>query len=280
MNSFELKKEEIKIRTNYSVVREPGVYQPDKKGRTILTLAQMVELFKNETEPRRLLGLAQWITGTHLENTLNDERFVADDRSHIVNQHFDFAQTVLLHHKKVFGNFYQGKIDIFEKMRGEFLRQVVELSDATVTNGLEYAYWLSGYSDKFAESDPVKSGNFRKDAEAVLRQIHDAGSIEATEALAAMLYTESDLSISEERRKEAISLWEKAAATGHVTALNNLFNVLSGDEDFSHEERTHSLMAVWEGISANPEGSKAVVKLMKNEGYYAVAALEDILSPR
>ena len=261
MNALEFKKEEIKLRTHYAVVRQPGVYQPDSKGRTILNRNDMVEVFTLQSDPRRLLGLAQWITGTHLENTLADKKYTADDRSHIVNQHFDFAQIVLLHHKNKFGELYQSKIDIFERNRGEFLRQVATLEDATETNALEYGYWLSGYSNKFETSDPAKSKQFKNDARAVFLQLHQAGNTDATEALALSLYEDEQIDPA-----EAITLWEKAASVGNVAAIQNLSAVIMADDTLLHEERNHSLMAIWEGIAANKQNTREIAQTLKKAG--------------
>lgn len=274
MNSIQqLKNIETRLRAVYPILRQSGIYTPDKNGLTMLDRGQVLALFNEKSDEQYLIDVAHFVASGLLKEALADKKLKADDRPVTLNQYFDFAQTLLLHHSVRLSGLYKNNIEELEELRGDYLSQVAHEEDSTPSNWTEYAYWLAGRVEKFKESDPVKAENFSKDTEEMFRKAHEAGHIEATEALATFLYVERD------QTEEPIALWEKAASTGLKVALDNLFNVVSGDDSLTHEEKNHSLMAIWEGVAINPKGNKDLAKLLRNSGLTAPVAPAEIRAP-
>lgn len=273
MNNTIFKQKNGGILMTYPVLRDPGITTPAKYGRVILSNVFFTNLFHDTPSEERAVEVARYLGSTLLAESLNDERLTDEDRVLVVNQHIDLAEAYLLHHSKRLPSLYKDNIADWQEVRGGYLKEVALQDDAGMASLVAYGHWVNAQANNLAETDPKQCENLKQDAEEAYRFAHEAGCIAATEALGTFLY------LTNAESEETISLWEKAAATGNERAIFNLSSVIMADDSLTHEERNHSLMAIWEGIAQNKKETNNVAKALKKAGYFADACLKEARAP-
>ena len=273
MNLQQQKKFEAVMQFNYPLLRQAGIYKPAIYGRSVIDYNEFINIFYDPASAQRVVDIALYLAGGRLQEVLGNEKFNKVERSLIINQHMDLAETYLLHHSKRFPEIYNENVEEFEAARSDYLKQAATQEDATPASWTEYAYWLLGRADKVGANDADAAAVHNKEAETYLRKAHYAGYTEATEALATLIYTSTD------NVGEAVFYWEKAASTGNLIAIQNLTNVVVGDDRLMAYERIRSLSYVWQGIASNKKETKDVAASLKQAGLCVPAAPEKALVP-
>lgn len=237
MNSSQLKKAIQSLEETYPFLVERFISRPDTKGRRILSLTEVVNIFNDPRNNQVVLStFFDSISGDRFRNALKEKGVQFAEYSSIANRHIDLVEIIALHYKhRVSEEVHQKTMEFFEVTRGRYLRQIANDKRSSAPNWTEYGYFLLGLSEKFKDSEPAKADQFKQLAEKRFRKAHDAGYTEATEALATFLYCETA------QTDKAIKLWEKAAAAGNETALKNLFEVLCADDSLKVREIKVSL---------------------------------------
>ena len=237
MNSLELKRKIQSLEETYPFLVEKFISRPDTKGRRILSLTEVVNIFDDPRNNKvALSSFFDSLSGDRFKNAAAEKGVQFAEKSSIANRYIDLVEIIALHHKgRVSEKIHQETMEFFEVKRGGYLQKMAEAKESSAPNWTEYGYFLIGRGDKFKDSDPAQADEFKKLAEKQFRKAHDAGYMEATDALATFLYSET------EQADKAIKLWEKAAAARNEMALKNLFEVLCADDSLKTRERKISL---------------------------------------
>jgi hypothetical protein len=261
-------------------LKQPGLLKPAKNGRVVLPLKNMVPLFTTQfDDPKEVINIALYIVQQRLQEFLKNEKFPSEDLPSILNQHYDLAEFLLLHHDKYHPTLYKSCIEGFEEDRGKHLQELANAEDATSSAKTEAAYWLLGQADKKkALQDYEAYAHLLDKAEGYLRQAHEAGYSEATDALATLLYIER--AVGEwPYVEESMSLWGQAARSGNPTAIKNFYEVVQADDSLTPEERVSALQSIWQGATCSLAGQrdpavKEITKALKKAG------IPDTVSPK